>query len=504
MSQILKTCGTILGSIILLGCATASKIPQSITKQDVLLGQTPLPPQLTLGEALARAALYNLDNRVRVMEGVIATGKANLEHFNMLPEMTLTAGYFRRDREDLSSSRNAINGLTSPATGTSADREQLAGALAETWNVLDFGIALVRSDQLRAYAQAASQRRRQSLQNILNETRYAYARADIAQRTTVEVDRMLEEINSALATKELLERSGAAVPLIVLQQRRDLLAIYSELLTLRQPLVSAQRELNVLISLTPGAHVKLVPQAKATVPAPLSLLESELQSLEILALLMHPELRAADSQVVVHHREIRRTFLSMMPSLEISNVGSYDSNDFRFYSVYSTLGAKVTHNLINLYRLPKIQQHSRKRLELEEKKRLALSLAVITKFHVTLANFNALRAEYEFATDQVTTSDALARIMRSRYQSGEIALHERLSAELFALDARLSAELLGAELVSAAGQIYTNLGIDIVPAGTATNDLSVLTGVLEGQVRALSDLNQKLISLAAEKAPLSL
>jgi hypothetical protein len=68
----------------------------------------------------------------------------------------------------------------------------------------------------------------------------------------------------------------------------------------------------------------------------------------------------------------------------------------------------------------------------------------------------------------------------------------------------LSTELLGAELVSAAGQIYTNLGIDIVPAGTVNNDLSVLSGVLEGQVRGLSDINQKLISLAAEKAPLSL
>jgi outer membrane protein TolC len=168
------------------------------------------------------------------------------------------------------------------------------------------------------------------------------------------------------------------------------------------------------------------------------------------------------------------------------------------------LGAKVTHNLLNLYRLPKLQQHSRKRLELEEQKRLALSLAVITKFHVALANFNALRDEYEFSSVQSTTSDTLAQIMRSRYRAGEIALHECLSAELFALDARLSTELLGAELVSAAGQIYTNLGIDIVPAGTVNNDLSVLSGVLEGQVRGLSDINQKLISLAAEKAPLSL
>lgn len=504
MCQVLKACGMIFGSIIFLGCVDASRIPQSISKQDVLLEQAPLPLQLTMGEALARALLYNLDNRVRVMEGLIAAGNANLEHFNMLPAMTLTAGYFRRDREDLSSSRNAINGLTSPDTGTSADREQLAGALAETWNILDFGIALVRSDQLRAREQAASQRRRQSLQNILNETRYAYARAGIAQRTALEVDMMLNEINSALAAKERLERSGVAVPLIVLQQQRDLLAIYNELLVLRQLLVSAQRELNALISLPPGADVKLAPQVKATVPEPLSLRESELQSLEMLALLMHPELRGADSQVFVHQREIRRTFLSMMPSLEMSSVGSYDSNDFRLYSVYNTLGAKVTHNLLNLYRLPKIQQHSRKRLELEEQKRLALSLAVITKFHVTLANFNALRDEYDFATDQATTSVTLAQIMRSRYRAGEIALHECLSAELFALDARLSAELLGAELVSAAGQIYTNLGIDIVPAGTTTDDLAVLSGVLGGQVRALSGINQNLISLAAEKAPLSL
>jgi outer membrane protein TolC len=485
--------------IVLAGCASNAQQPESISKQDILQEQPPLHRQLGMGEALARAMLYNLDNRVQSMERVIAQGNANLEHFNMLPKMTVTAGYFRRDREDLSSSRNAITGLSSPATGTSSDREQVVGTLGETWSVLDFGIAMVRTKQLRAQEQAAIQRQRQSLQNILNETRYAYARADIAQRTKVEVDAMLQEINNALAAQERVERSGVAVPLDILQQQRNLLSIYNELLSLRQVLVAAERELNALVSLPPGMNVTLTPQTAADIPEPLKLQGRELEFLEVVALLMHPELRIADNEVFVHQREIRRTLLSMMPDLELSSIGNYGSNDFSVYSVYNTLGAKVTHNLVNLYKLPVLREHDQKRLQLEEQKRLALSLAVVTKVHVALANFNALRDEYAFAAEQAATRTELAKTLQAQYQAGEISLHERLTAQLFALDARLNAELLGTDVENAIGQVYTNIGIDTIPRSIVSDNLAVLSVVLQERVRAFSDINENLIAMAVNK-----
>lgn len=435
------------------------------------------------------------------MEHVIAKGNANLESFNLLPKMMATAGYFRRDREDLSNRVNVGADLPFAAASTSADREQVVGSLGETWSALDFGIALVRSEQLRAQEQAAMQRQRQSVQNILNETRYAYARASIAQRTKLELDVMLAEINRSLASQERAEHSGLATPLVILQQQRDLLAVYNELLVLRQVLVSADRELNALVSLPPGTNVKLTPQRLADVPEPLNFNARELEILETVALRMHPELRRADGQVFVHQREIRRTLLSMMPSLQMSSTANYESNDFALHSVYQTLGAKVIHNLLNFHKIPALQEQGSKRLELEEQKRLALSLAVITKVHVALANFNALRNEYEFATEQAVTSNALARIMQSRYQAGEISLHQRLTAEFFALDARLKADLWGAEVVNATGQIYTNLGIDTVPDTIVADDLAALSDVLKKRVAVLSDINRNLLPMALEKIP---
>ena len=504
MNQTLKRPVLVFGLIVLLGCTGGMRNSQPIGEQSFLGEQPPPPKQLDLGGALARAILYNLDNRVRSMEHVIAKGNANLESFNLLPKMVATAGYFRRDREDLSNRVNVGAVLPFAAASKSADREQVVGSLGETWNALDFGIAMVRSEQLRAQEQAAIQRQRQSVQNILNETRYAYARASIAQRTKLELDAMLAEINSSLASQERAERSGLATPLVILQQQRDLLAVYNELLVLRQVLVSADRELNALVSLPPGTDVKLTPQRLADVPSPLNFNARELEILETVALLMHPELRGADSQVFVHQREIRRMFLSMMPSLQMSSTGSYESNDFALHSVYQTLGTKVTHNLLNFHKLPALHEQGSKRLELEEQKRLALSLAVITKVHVALANFNALRKEYEFAAEQAVTSNALARIMQSRYQAGEISLHQRLTAEFFALDARLKADLWGAEVVNATGQIYTNLGIDTVPDTIVSDDLAALSDVLKKRVAVLNDINKNLLPMAIEKMPASL
>ena len=504
MNQISKNFAMIFGLTLLVGCAGTHQTLESLSKEDVLAEQPPLPRQLDLGEALARAILYNLDNRVRSMERVIARGEANLESFNLLPKVMATAGYFRRDREDLSNRNNVGAGLRFSAASTSADREQAVGTLSETWNILDFGIALVRSEQLLARAEAVMQRQRQSVQNIINETRYAYTRASIAQRTRIELDAMLVEINNSLISQQHAERSGIAAPLVILRQQRGLLAVYNELLGLRQILVSADRELNALVSLPPGMDVKLTPTTLADVPEPLKLRERELEILETVALLMHPELRMSDSEVFIYKREIRRTLLSMMPSLEMSSTGNYGSNDFSLYSVYHTVGAKVIYNLVNFHKLPALHEQGTKRLELEERKRLALSLAVITKIHVALANYNALRNEYEFATEHAVTSSALARMMQSRYQAGEISLHQRLAAEFFALDARLKADLLGAELVNATGQIYTNLGIDTVTDTIIADDLAALSEALQKRVAVLNDINKNLLPMAIEKMPASL
>lgn len=501
MNEYIKRVVTSAVALGLAACSSQSLSPVgAVTKSEILEQQEPLRASLSLGEAMARATLYNLDNRVQMMEHVIASGNADLEHFNMLPQLALNAGYFKRDREDLSSSKNAITGLASPATGTSSDREQVVGSLGETWSMLDLGIALVRSKQLQAREQAAQQRQRQSLQNILSETRYAFAKATIAQHTKKQVDAMLNEINVALADQQQVEQAGVLAPLDILRQQRNLLAVYNELLTLRQSLVSAERELNALISFAPGIDVALEPQAARAVPEPLRLNSKELETLEMSALLMHPELRIADSEVLVHQREIRRTLLSMLPDLELGTVGHYTSNDFSVQSVYNNLSARVTHNLLNLYRWPVQKRHDQVRLELEEEKRLALSLAVVTKIHVAVAHFNALRDEYAFASKEVIARSELAETVSARYQAGEATLHERLTAQLFALDARLNAQLLAADMHNAIGQIYTNVGIDTLPQTARTEGLAELAALLQARVEEFDDVNENLIPMAVNKA----
>lgn len=499
MLVILKASVVLWAVAVALGCAGAALPPEPISKQEFLVKQPPLPKQLDLNEVLARAILYNLDNRVRSMEYVIARGDANLESLNLLPQMMATVGYFHRDREDLSNRFNVGAGVPFSAASTSADREQVVGRLGEIWNVLDFSIALVRSAQLRARQQAATELQRQSLQNIINETRFAYARANIAQRLKSELDLMLTEINQSLAAQKDVERLGLVTPLVILRQQRELLAVYNELLRLRKDLVSSNRELNALASLPPGTELKLTPQMSVDVPEPLKIDQRELEILETLALQMHPELRLADAEVFVYQREIKRIFLAMMPSVQISSTGNYGSNDFSLHSVYHTLGMKIAHNLMNLHKLPVSLEHGDNRLELEERKRLALGLAIVTKINVALANFSALRNEYEFATERVATSSALARVMQSRYQAGEISLYERLVAEFSAMDARLKADLLGAEMVNAIGQVYTNLGIDIVPDTTTADNLAALSDVLKKRVAVLNDINKNLLPMAIAK-----
>nr|WP_244153197.1 TolC family protein [Kosakonia oryziphila] len=71
-------------------------------------------------------------------------------------------------------------------------------------------------------------------------------------------------------------------------------------------------------------------------------------TLEQTALLSRPELREQDYQVRIHAAETRKTLLCMLPGLEISARGHYDSNAFMVNQSWADVGVKVTWNLFNL------------------------------------------------------------------------------------------------------------------------------------------------------------
>ena len=68
-------------------------------RERMYVDQEPVRAPLTLEEAAARAIKYNLDYRLQMMETALQHGVLDVARFDLLPQLTASAGYVTRDRD---------------------------------------------------------------------------------------------------------------------------------------------------------------------------------------------------------------------------------------------------------------------------------------------------------------------------------------------------------------------------------------------------------------------
>src|SRR5690606_10752644 len=98
----------VVATALATGCASIR--PEPIGEQAVAervradrdrmyVDQEPVRAPLTLEEAAARAIKYNLDYRLQMMESALQHGVLDVARFDLLPQLTASAGYVTRDRD---------------------------------------------------------------------------------------------------------------------------------------------------------------------------------------------------------------------------------------------------------------------------------------------------------------------------------------------------------------------------------------------------------------------
>ena len=110
-------------------------------------GVVPVTRPLTLSDAMARAITYNLDRKLKRMEEALALGQTQLAEKELLPKLTMQAGYSGRNNPSGASSVSLLSGIQSLEASSSAQRESMEADLTIAWNVLDFGLGYIRAQQ---------------------------------------------------------------------------------------------------------------------------------------------------------------------------------------------------------------------------------------------------------------------------------------------------------------------------------------------------------------------
>lgn len=482
MNKSQKLFSVSLLALAISGCAVTSQpIERSASEQraqsdlhSMFKDQEPLSGPLTLHEAMARAVKYNLEGRLKVMEEALAQRQVDLATFDMLPRMALSAGYAGRDNISASSSESVQTGTQSLEPSTSQDRNRQVADLTMVWNVLDFGVSYISAKQQGDQRLIVQERRRKVVHTIIQDVRSAYWRAVAADRLLTQIDSLMARVDQARSNSQRLSEQRIGDPIQALSYQRALIEATRQLEEQRRALSLAKTELATLINLPMGSDLTLAASSDYPVPE----LKVDLDRLSQEALANRPELREQDYQARISAAETRKAMLRLLPGLEFSAGGHYDSNSFLVNQSWADYGVKVTWNLFNVLSAPASIDVAKAGQEVATARRQAMSMAVLAQLYVANANFNEAQRQFQTSQQLAKLDSQIAEQMRNRYKAQGIGELELIQGELNALQADLRRDLAYAELRNSYGQLFASVGLDPLPKELPSTQLSDIAQAL--------------------------
>lgn len=469
---------------VVAGCAvspeplTSAQIAERVKsdRDRMYRNQEPIGSVLTLEEIAARAIKYNLDYRLRMMEGALQQGILDVSTFDMLPRLTASAGYLWRNKDLYSQTQTLGQPFNqgSPFTTSTEKQHRIAGAEL-SWNLLDFGVSYYRSKAQADQVLLAEERKRKVVQNIMQDTRNAYWRALGAQRLVTRIDDLLKRADGALEKARAIEKQGLMPVPQALAYQRALLDAITQLQTRRQDLELSRAELASLMNLPPTASFKLSDLAEEPLPAA----PSSVADLETVAMNSRPELREEDYKKRISAAEARRAIASTLPNISFDAGFQYDSNKYLMNNSWVDSGVRISMNLFRLAAIPAINRQAAAQDAVDEARRMAQSMAVLTQVRVAAVRYGLARSEYDTFDQSAQVDDRLASFAKASASSRVESELEVIRTEARALLSEYQRQIAYANAQSAAGRLYNSVGLDI-----EATDESVPVRSLAAQIRS--------------------
>ncbi|MCY1283967.1 Outer membrane efflux protein [compost metagenome] len=483
MSKAAKLFTVSVLALAVTGCAVTSQpIDRSVSEQrarqdmaSMFKDQEPLNGPLTLHEAMARAVKYNLEARLKVMEEALAKRQVDLASFDMLPRMAMEAGYAGRSNVSASSSQSVLTNTQSLEPSTSQDRDRGVADLTMVWNVLDFGVSYVSAKQQADQRLIVQERRRKVVHTIIQDVRSAYWRAVAAERLLKQIDSLMARVDDARTSSQRMSSERIGDPVQSLSYQRALIEATRQLEEQRRALSLAKTELAALINLPLNTDITLAADDSYQVPE----LKVDLTRLEEEALASRPELREQDYQARISAAETRKAMLRLLPGLEFSAGGHYDSNSFLVNQSWADYGVKVTWNLFNAISAPTAIKVAKAGESVAAARRQAMSMAVLAQLYVANANYHEAQRQFQTSQQLAELDGQIAEQLRNRYKTQSIGELDLIQGELNTLQAQLKRDLAYAELRNAYAQLFVSAGVDPLPESLPDDKLATIASALQ-------------------------
>jgi outer membrane protein TolC len=459
---------------------TQDEITQRVTKDKAVMyaDQEPLAGPLTLSDAMARALKYNLDYRLKLMETALNKGMLDVASLDMLPKLMTDAGYRWRSNDSGGTSIGIQDRVISLRPSTSEERVHFLADATLSWDALDFGLSYYRAKQQADEVNISEERRRQVLQSIVQDVRDAYWRALGAQRMLAEADTLSTNIATALEQSRQAERAGVLPPAEGLEYQRALLDAMSLVNQKRQEMEFARAELAALMNVRPGTAFTLADAPEAT----LAQVPVDVDKLETMALTQRPELRQEDYKTRIDAIETKKQIASLFPNLNFFGGKGYDNNQYLYNSAWSQGGVSVSMNLMRLAGIPAIRRTNDARMKVDDTRRMALSMAVLTQVRISVERYKLAVYDHQIAEDSSRVDQRLASISRAGSDNQLTSNLESLRTQARSIVSRFQEASAYAAAQSAYGRVLNSVGIDLMPAQIRSTDVAAISASIKASL----------------------
>ena len=418
------------------------------------LVRPPLPKQLSLNHAIARALKYNLDYRIKLTEQAMAQTDMRIANLNMLPNLVAHAGYV---------DRNNINEVLSPITGqvsTAEDRVRRLADLNFSWNILDFGVSYFESKQKADLVLIAEQQKRKMIQRISKDTRKAFWRAYSASHYFAKANGFDRKLKVAINNSLKAEKEKLMPPVDAARYRRDLWLLYNQIINLNFELARFKPELLSLISAPSHTPTVLTihPAEQISITRQLP---GQLDKLEQLALFYRPELQEENYRKRISLNEVRKARVRLLPGLEVNYGSYYDSNSFLVNNSWNQLSLSLSWNIIKILANTKKLRMAGQEAFLTEIRRVALSMAIITQVDIAKLSY-AYAKENLYTNEQVLKNEQAIYDTLLKQQGNFESQFSLVKAQGALILAQLRRDLAYADYQTAAAELLNSLGLDPV------------------------------------------
>lgn len=410
---------------------------------------------LTLDEIIEIANTRNLDMLVLEQQVMIQDELTEGSVRKWLPQLIWNQELSGRNRNTGSFSQSLDPTIPPAPPSISSQTHVDRFDISLTWNLLDFGISMIRSRQeanKTLILQMGYEKERQKLILAIVKN---YWRAVVARYAMRENKVRFEKIQEIVANlhrnvdKKLISWVEAyTIETALLRNQPDLYRNEREYHNIIEDMVQQ-------MGLPLGSSFELAEEDQFPLDAQLLTIEE----IEDYALMYRPELYSGDIQEKVKADDVKIAMMSMIPGVAFFSGNFFDTNKFLIYNHWLSTGLRVSWDLFRIPERMMDVRIARLNKDLVAEQRIALSMGVISQVRIGYLTYYEAIDTYRLVKEVAEAKKHLAYATERGALRGSISQGDALVTNVDALLAEIDVLRSYGEVMIALELLNNSMGM---------------------------------------------